>query len=546
MLPEQNKWANGSPDYKAEFERRYKINERAKKDPAFRHILMENYRHNPVDWINDYAITYDPRKKPPDPRIMPFLLFQRQVDFIHFLQGCLEDKENGLVEKARDIGASWLCVAYATWLWIFHPGTIIGFGSRKEEYVDKKGDPKALFPKIRQILQNLPRWMLPEGFKMDVHATYMKIVNPVNSSVIAGEAGDNIGRGGRTTLFFKDESAHYERPELIEAALGDNTDVQIDISSVNGTNNVFYQRRMAGEVWTPDCEPESGKTRVFIFDWRDHPLKTDEWYEKRRKRAEEEGLLHLFKQEVDRDYAGAIDRIIIPQEWVKAAIDAHIKLGFEPEGRKIAGVDVADEGGDKNALAIKHGVVLIHGENLSGDGGDAAATFVPTCKDLGVDSLQYDSIGVGAAFKVAVKNMQDNGVEVPFRITPWNAGLSGDAMIDPTDNIVPTDPQTPINKEYYANLKAQGWFRLRTRFYKTYRALTEGEIYPHDDLISLDSRIPKLQQIVLELSQAQYKPSQTGKIMVDKKPDGARSPNMADAVVMAYSPVETLSILDVI
>lgn len=32
----------------------------------------------------------------------------------------------------------------------------------------------------------------------------------------------------------------------------------------------------------------------------------------------------------------------------------------------------------------------------------------------------------------------------------------------------------------------------------------------------------------------------------NKKPDGARSPNMADAVVMAYSPVEVVSILDVL
>lgn len=545
-MPPQNRWIDGTPDYKAEFERRYKINQRAKTDLMFRHIMMEHYKYNCADWINDFAVTFDPRVKNPLPRVMPFLLFQRQVEFLDFLQSCLDDKENGLVEKARDIGASWLCVAFATWLWLFHDGVAVGFGSRKEEYVDKKDDPKALFPKIRQILQHCPSWMLPEGFNMNAHATYMKIINPANGSVIAGEAGDNIGRGGRTTIFFKDESAHYERPELIEAALGDNTDVQIDISSVNGTNNVFYQRRMAGEVWTPDSTPEAGKTRVFVFDWRDHPLKTDEWYEKRRKRAEEEGLLHLFRQEVDRDYAGSIDRIIIPQEWVKAAIDAHIKLGFAPEGRKVAGVDISDEGADKNALAIRHGVVLLHGENLSGDGGDAAAHFVPECKTRRIDSLQYDSIGVGAGFKVAVKNMQDNGVEVPFRITPWNAGLTGDSLIDPTDHIVPDDHQTPINKEYYANLKAQGWFRLRTRFYKTFRALTEGEKYPSDELISLSSDIPKLQQIVLELSQAQYKPSQTGKIMVDKKPDGARSPNMADAVVMSYSPVEVVSILDVI
>jgi hypothetical protein len=52
--------------------------------------------------------------------------------------------------------------------------------------------------------------------------------------ILICEAGDNIGRGGRTLVYFKDESAHYEHPDLIEAALGDNTNVQIDISSVNG------------------------------------------------------------------------------------------------------------------------------------------------------------------------------------------------------------------------------------------------------------------------------------------------------------------------
>ena len=66
-------------------------------------------------------------------------------------------------------------------------------------------------------------------------------------------------------------SAHYEHPELIEAALSENTEVQVDISSVNGSGNVFYRRRMAGEIWTPGKKIESGVTRVFIFDWRDLP-----------------------------------------------------------------------------------------------------------------------------------------------------------------------------------------------------------------------------------------------------------------------------------
>ena len=84
--------------------------------------------------------------------------------------------------------------------------------------------------------------------------------------------------------------------------------------------DVFYRRRMAGEVWAPGKAMPRGKARVFIMDWRDHPAKTQEWYDLRRSAAEAEGLLHVFAQEVDRDYLSAVDNIIIKQEWIEAAM----------------------------------------------------------------------------------------------------------------------------------------------------------------------------------------------------------------------------------
>ncbi|MDT9693866.1 hypothetical protein Q5762_37205, partial [Streptomyces sp. P9(2023)] len=80
----------------------------------------------------------------------------------------------------------------------------------------------------------MPDIWRPKGLKPKDHLTFMKCINLENGSTITGESGDNIGRGGRKSMYFKDESAHYERPEKIEAALGDNTNVQVDISSVNG------------------------------------------------------------------------------------------------------------------------------------------------------------------------------------------------------------------------------------------------------------------------------------------------------------------------
>jgi len=189
----------------------------------------------------------------------------------------------------------------------------------------------------------------------------MKGINPANGSTITGESGDNIGRGGRKSMYFKDESAHYERPEKIEAALGDNTNTQIDISSVNGLGNVFHRRREAGEIWYAGAEIAAGVTRVLVFDWADHPEKSQEWYDTRRAKYEREGMLHLFAQEVDRNYAAAIQNTVIPSEWIDSLVDAHKKMKWRDSFGLIqtgltdemignvwgAALDVADEGLDK-------------------------------------------------------------------------------------------------------------------------------------------------------------------------------------------------------
>jgi len=524
----------------------------ARKDVRVRAALLKYYSkpHHCVDWIRDFCVTYDPRIERAK-KVIPFVPFPRQVDFINFVIGLYTDKANGIAEKCRDVGATWLCSAVSAWAWLFINDCAIGWGSRKEEYVDDRANPKAIFPKIRQIIDYLPEWMAPYGYEAQKHAPYMKIINPENGSSITGEAGDSVGRGGRTSIFFLDEAAHVEHPEQIEAALGDNTDVRLDLSSVNGTANVFYKRRMAGEVWTPGCVIPKGKTRVFIFDWRDHPNKTQEWYDLRKKRAEDEGLLHVFAQEVDRDYSSAVDRLIIPPAWARACLDAHIKLAHLGDwfaGERCAAQDIADEGNDKNAGAIRHGSVIVWADAWGGDPSAAAHTIVPKCTEYGVKDIFYDSIGVGAGFKVEINTMRKHASwPQKMKIIPWNAGAQNDGLIDPDRHIIPAsydadgkyipeDKESPINREFYANLKAQAWFRLRTRAFKTFQAVEHGIRHAPMEMLSIDSKLPVAQQLIMELSQPTHAYSANGKTMVDKKPDGARSPNLGDAVVMAFSP----------
>lgn len=535
-----------NPNYTEALYRRRMNIIRSMEDRRIQAAWMQYYSTRPVEWIEDWCFTFDPRRG--ELRTLPFILFPKQREFIDFLEYCRKTKHNGLVEKCRDGGMTWLCICYALWLWLFHSGVSCGFGSRKQDLVDKIGDPDSILEKGRIVLRWLPFWMLPRGFSSGKHLNYLKFVNPANNSTIKGEGGDNIGRGGRSTMYFKDESAHYEHPDLIEAALGDNTDVQIDISSVNGSANVFYRRRRSGVVWSSGIEIAPGMVAVFIFDWRDDPRKSQEWYDLRRARAEREGLLHIFMQEVERDYASAVEGIIIRPEWARACLDAHIKLahlGNWFAGERVAAQDVADGGGDRNAYASRGGVVLKRIEAWGGEAGDAAHIAVPYAMEDGIRDLYYDCIGVGTGFKVETNNMASkDSWPTGLTVHPWDASAN---VLNPTDPVIPGDAQSPTNEDVYENLKAQAWFLMRSRTWKTYLAVTRGEVFPIDELASFPSNLPNVHQFIMELSQPVKKMSlSSGKTVVDKKPDGAVSPNMADSGVMCYCPTREVSIFDVL
>lgn len=859
------------------------------------------YSTRPAHFIMDWLDTYDPRKSPNNARPelrgekwMPFVFFKRQEEVIEFFESCSHEQESGLVEKCRDFGLTWLACGYSVWRWLFIKNDAIGWGSRKETLVDKPGDPDSIFEKIRLMLKRMPKIWLPNGFSWGRHSTFMKLLNPENGAIIAGEAGDNIGRGGRRSAqpldtlvmtpkglrelgslkigdyvigsdgkptkviytvdwgerqvykvhftdgtwtecdaehlwqvklkfgsklikvldtqtimkdyvykspkdkecykyeipfvkpiqfnvshrklpldgyiigallgdgnvagapkyvvkftsadkeildeiqrllpehcelrkgnrydyriidnrpkkgsgeryrksivrqavlnagiagmrsetkyipdmykygsvktrlsvlqglmdtdgsgcnktltftstskklsmdvrflveslggratytvkhdkrgfkdchclqistpenlppfrltrklecfyrrkkkiyrtikkiessritnvrciqvenldglyalshcilthncYFLDESAHIERPEKVEAALGDNTNVRIDISSVNGVGNVFHRRRENGIVWTPQEHGRRGYVKVFIADWRDHPLKTQEWYDARKARYEREGMAHIFAQEVDRNYAAAVSNVVIPYEWIEAAVNAHINIPYfaaqveEHKGEWYAGLDVADEGNDRNALTLREWVIWRSVEEWGErDAGVTARKAILACRPYaGRINCQYDCIGVGAGVKTEYNRLttDENIIDarkIPF--IPWNAG---GAVVHPFERIIPDDNESLQNREFFDNLKAQAWWSLRTRFYKTFKARSENVVYPVGDLISLDGSMPLLEQLKKELAQPTTGHSSRLKLLIEKKPNGMRSPNLADSGVMAFFPL---------
>jgi hypothetical protein len=543
IRPYAHKKYEWPPNYSAVYRWRYETLSKLKADPLILDSAKNYYKTRPAEFIMDWMDTYDPRVR--ENKWMPFVFFEKQLEVVQFLEDCEKSQENGLVEKCRDAGLTWICVAYTIWRFLFVDNDAIGWGSRKEALVDKIGDPDSIFEKFRLVLKRLPSVWLPKDFSIMKHATFMKIINPENGAVITGEGGRNIGRGGRKAIFFLDEAAHIEGAEEVEAALGDNTNVRIDISSVNGLGNVFHRRREHGITWYPGASIPRGYVRVFVMAWDDHPLKTQEWYDTRKARYEREGLAHVFAQEVDRNYSAAVSNVVIPYAWIEAAVDAHIHIPyFAAEVPKhlnewTAGLDVADEGDDRNALSMRQWVIWRSVQEWGErDPGVTARRAIIACREHKNNiTCQYDCIGVGSNIKSEYNRLTDDEkiftrAEIPF--VPWNAGAS---VLRPLDRIIPDDDESLHNKDFFDNLKAQAWWSLSARFWKTYKARKEGVVYPPDELISLDSSMPLLEQLKKELAQPTRGQSTRLKMLIDKKPAGTKSPNLADSGVQMFFPV---------
>lgn len=501
--------------------------QKVRANPPLLAHLKRVYRDRPWLLINDWGVTYDPRNVDRGlPAAIPFIMFPKQVEWAQWLMERWKAREPGITDKSRDLGMSWMAVSMAVALAVTHDGFSAGFGSRKQEYVDLSGSPKTLFWKARKFIECLP----PEfrgGHNPAVHGPFMRLLFPDTGSSITGEAGDNIGRGDRASIYFVDEAAYLQRPQLIEESLSATTNCRIDISSANGMANPFAVKRFS---W-----PER---QIFTLHWRDDPRKDDAWYAKQCKYLDPVTVA----QEIDINYAASVEGVVIPSVWVQAAIDAHVKLGIVPSGERRGALDVADEGVDKNAFASAVGILLDHLDEWSGKDSDIFATVVKTfaiCDDLGLDEFTYDADGMGAGIKGDVRVVNERRKEdgVNRGVVPHLVGVSGfhgsGAVTRKDSKIAPGADRT--NGDYYKNLKAQSWGVTRLRFRETFRAVTEPS-YEYDPsmIISIDSRLALLNKLVGELSQPTWGPDTVGKMVVNKKPDGSKSPNLADVVMMLF------------
>jgi hypothetical protein len=265
-----------------------------RSNPELRDDIRDMCRNDVAWFIHMFGWTFDPRPDVEQHNI-PFILYPYQREYLEWMDRRIERLEDGVIEKSRDMGVTWVTMAWLVHKWLFQPGFQALIGSRKEDMVDN-WTLDSHFGKIQYYVDRLPAWMKPRGYSNAEHRMKLKLINPENGNVIIGESANaEFSRQGRYTVVIFDEAAFWDNLESAWRAAGQATRTRLAISTPNMLN-YFYDMR------------QSGMYPVLSLHYTLHPNKTAEWAAKQRGRMSAED----FAQELDISYHRSARGVVYP------------------------------------------------------------------------------------------------------------------------------------------------------------------------------------------------------------------------------------------
>jgi phage terminase large subunit len=241
-------------------------------------------------------------------------------------------------------------------------------------------------------------------------------------------------------------------------------------------------------------------------------------------------------------FLDTVDNSIIEAEWFDACIDAHEVLGFTAQGQEKMAYDPADSGDDK-AVAIQHGSVVLGVSSSSAGLIDTATDWATSFAiKLKPDVFMWDADGVGLGLK---RQINDALSGKKIKLVPFHGSGMKYAATEAYDAIEGekwAGEEQRTNEQMFTNLRAQCYWALRDRIFKTYLAVKKGRYYSPDELISFSSGISEMTQLRAEVCRIPRKYVASGRIQILSKQEmkamKIASPNLADAVMMLQMPID--------
>jgi hypothetical protein len=382
--------------------------------PQFRRAVMEMCRRDILFWINSFVWQFNPNTiGTASLEIGPFLTWDFQDGF--FLDGdeakdgpgilwCIEHRRDLVLEKSREMGASWMCLLALDWLFLFHPWKKFLVISRDEESVDKPDEPDSLFWKLDFVHEHLPSWMCghivrrKRGFK---HTR-------TNSTITGQSSTGKSGVGGRATCMFIDEFSQIREDYEVFQRTSSTTGCRIFNGTHLGLDTCFFEitdpSNVAGSYikkrvihWSqhPDkrkglyrYNSEGGKVEIvdksykfgpdydFVRDGSPHggpyPNLRSPWYDNEYRRKIVKGSARGVAMDLDINPSGSVTQFFDPatirilQEKFCEEARWQGRVELDPETRRVSKWIEDDKG------AIKLWCLLRDGHGLPGRYGAGA------------------------------------------------------------------------------------------------------------------------------------------------------------------------------
>ena len=273
---------------------------------------------------------------------------------------------------------------------------------------------------------------------------------------------------------------------------------------------------------------------IILINYKDNPFFPEELNQQRLDNKEN-WTAAKYNHIWEGAFNDEVEDSIIPQEWFEACIDAHIKLGFKPRGQKILSHDPSDVGKDAAAYAIRHGSVILESKSYDKkDVNDNCDVALEAAIQNNVDVFSWDGDGLGASLKREIASALDGK---PIKLEMFKGSESPDYPDDKYQDIEDLKAET-LNKHMFKNKRAQYYWNLRDRCYRTYKAVINNErVIDVEELISFSSKIENIENLKSEICRIPKKANNNGFIQIMTKQEmwtkhQIASPNESDCIMM--------------
>lgn len=298
----------------ANLEWRIACRERALVDQRFCDALWTACVEDPLFFCSFALWVLEPRAKL---KKKPFVLWPHQEPVLLAMDATMteametEQPVSLTLKKSRAQGASYLYLAATIRRALKESMFTVGLVTRNESLVDSRVDDSAVMFKLAWMLDQLPVWMLPDGYERSLTEHVIKLPNGSGWSGYA--ATGDVARGGRTTVFIFDEPGSEEfvagnRDYKILSSVSHVANCVMLVSTFGVDSGVFY------EAATDPDNP-----RVYTLSWQDNPEHSKNAY------ITTNGVATAIRPEDQK----AVEEYIASHERELRAID---RRGFKTEG----------------------------------------------------------------------------------------------------------------------------------------------------------------------------------------------------------------------